>query len=151
MTSGDRDPASGPRGRSGVPDLPALPAKYQAADAVAGGRVLPSLHRAQPDRGHTVRVDAARRDGSTSEMIYDCFQQVAHLPEAFTLEPGDVIATGTPAGIGAVRQPFPEGLRTVGEAVRVEIDRIGSLTNTTVEEPDGFVVDQVEAEPAWAL
>ena len=40
-------------------------------------------------------------------MIYDCFQQVAHLSQAFTLEPGDVIATGTPAGIGAVRQPFP--------------------------------------------
>ncbi len=40
-------------------------------------------------------------------MIYDCFQQVAHLSEAFTLEPGDVIATGTPAGIGAVRQPLP--------------------------------------------
>ena len=46
-------------------------------------------------------------------MIYNCYQPVAHLSEAFTLEPGDVIATGTPAGIGAVRQPFPEGLLKV--------------------------------------
>ena len=54
--------------------------------------------------------DELRQDGNTREMIYNCFQQVAHLSEAFTLEPGDVIATGTPAGIGAVRQPFPDGL-----------------------------------------
>ena len=66
--------------------------------------------------------DELRQDGSTGEMIYDCFQQVAHLSEAFTLEPGDAIATGTPAGIGAVRQPFPEGLLKVGDAVRVEIE-----------------------------
>ena len=94
--------------------------------------------------------DELRQDGSTSEMIYDCFQQVAHLTEAFTLEPGDVIATGTPAGIGAVRQPFPEGLLKVGDSVRVEINGIGSLENTVVEEPEGFVVAEDGAEPAWA-
>ena len=94
--------------------------------------------------------DELRQDGNTSEMIYDCFQQVAHLSEAFTLEPGDVIATGTPAGIGAVRQPFPEGLLKVGDVVRVEIEGIGTLENTVVEEPDGFVVAEAEQEPAWA-
>ena len=78
-------------------------------------------------------------------MIYDCFQQVAHLSQAFTLEPGDVIATGTPAGIGAVRQPFPEGLLKVGDTVRIEIEGIGTLENTVVEEPDGFVVEEAEA------
>ena len=94
--------------------------------------------------------DELRQDGNTSEMIYDCFQQVAHLSEAFTLEPGDVIATGTPAGIGAVRQPFPEGLLKVGDVVRVEIEGIGTLENTVVEEPDGFLVAEVLQEPAWA-
>ena len=94
--------------------------------------------------------DELRQDGNTSEMIYDCFQQVAHLSEAFTLEPGDVIATGTPAGIGAVRQPFPEGLLKVGDVVRVEIEGIGMLENTVVEEPDGFVVAEAGQEPAWA-
>ena len=51
-----------------------------------------------------------------------------------------MIATGTPAGIGAVRQPFPEGLLKVGDNVRVEIEGIGELENTVVEEPEGFVV-----------
>jgi 2-keto-4-pentenoate hydratase/2-oxohepta-3-ene-1,7-dioic acid hydratase in catechol pathway len=51
-----------------------------------------------------------RQNGNTGEMVFNCFEQVSHLSEAFTLEPGDVIATGTPAGVGAARQPFPEGL-----------------------------------------
>jgi 2-keto-4-pentenoate hydratase/2-oxohepta-3-ene-1,7-dioic acid hydratase in catechol pathway len=93
--------------------------------------------------------DELRQDGNTSEMIYDCDRQVAHLSEAFTLEPGDVIATGTPAGIGAVRQPFPEGLLKVGDVVRVEIEGIGELENTVVAEPEGFVVKQTEEAPAW--
>ena len=79
-------------------------------------------------------------------MIYNCFQQVAHLSEAFTLERGDVIATGTPAGIGAVRQPFPDGLLKVGDVVRVEIDGIGELRNTVVEEPDGYLAPAAESE-----
>ena len=93
--------------------------------------------------------DELRQDGNTGEMIYDCFQQVAHLSQAFTLEPGDVIATGTPAGIGAVRQPFPEGLLKVGDIVRVEIEGIGTLENTVVEEPEGFVVEGAEEGLAW--
>jgi 2-keto-4-pentenoate hydratase/2-oxohepta-3-ene-1,7-dioic acid hydratase in catechol pathway len=84
--------------------------------------------------------DELRQDGNTSEMVFDCFQQVSHLSEAFTLEPGDVIATGTPAGIGATVQPFPEGLLKVGDVVRIEIDGIGSLRNEVVPEPDGFLV-----------
>jgi 2-keto-4-pentenoate hydratase/2-oxohepta-3-ene-1,7-dioic acid hydratase in catechol pathway len=94
--------------------------------------------------------DELRQDGSTGDMIYNCFQQVAHLSEAFTLERGDVIATGTPAGIGAVRQPFPEGLLKVGDVVRVEIDGIGVLENTVIDEPEGFVVPESDEVPAWA-
>jgi 2-keto-4-pentenoate hydratase/2-oxohepta-3-ene-1,7-dioic acid hydratase in catechol pathway len=86
-----------------------------------------------------------RQDASTAEMVFDCFQQVSHLSEAFTLEPGDVIATGTPAGVGLGRQPFGEYLLHVGDTVRVEIERIGELVNTVVEEPEGFL-----AEPASA-
>ena len=94
--------------------------------------------------------DELRQDGNTREMIYDCYEQVAHLSAAFTLEPGDVIATGTPAGIGAVRQPFPEGLLKVGDVVRVEIEGIGELQNTVIEEPDGYLRREAEAEFAWA-
>jgi 2-keto-4-pentenoate hydratase/2-oxohepta-3-ene-1,7-dioic acid hydratase in catechol pathway len=80
-----------------------------------------------------------RQDGNTADMVFDCFQQVSHLSEAFTLEPGDVVATGTPAGVGAAVQPFPEGLLKVGDEVRVEIDGIGELVNPIVEEPEGFL------------
>jgi 2-keto-4-pentenoate hydratase/2-oxohepta-3-ene-1,7-dioic acid hydratase in catechol pathway len=85
--------------------------------------------------------DEKRQDGNTREMVFDCFQQLSHLSEAFTLEPGDVIATGTPAGVGASFHPFPQGLLTVGDDVRIEIDRIGELRNEVVAEPPGFVVD----------
>jgi 2-keto-4-pentenoate hydratase/2-oxohepta-3-ene-1,7-dioic acid hydratase in catechol pathway len=94
--------------------------------------------------------DELRQDGNTREMIYNCFKQVAHLSAAFTLEPGDVIATGTPAGIGAVRQPFPQGLLKVGDVVRIEIDGIGELRNTVVEEPEGYLAPDVHLEEAWA-
>ncbi|HET9164291.1 MAG TPA: fumarylacetoacetate hydrolase family protein [Solirubrobacterales bacterium] len=88
--------------------------------------------------------DELRQDARTSEMVFDCFQQVSHLSEAFTLEPGDVIATGTPAGVGLGRQPVRDNLLHVGETVRVEIEGIGELVNRVVEEPDGFVAG---AEP----
>jgi 2-keto-4-pentenoate hydratase/2-oxohepta-3-ene-1,7-dioic acid hydratase in catechol pathway len=80
-----------------------------------------------------------RQDARTGEMVFDCFQQVSHLSEAFTLEPGDAIATGTPAGVGLGRQPVRDNLLHVGSAVRVEIEGIGELVNTVVEEPDGFL------------
>jgi 2-keto-4-pentenoate hydratase/2-oxohepta-3-ene-1,7-dioic acid hydratase in catechol pathway len=83
--------------------------------------------------------DEVRQDARTSEMVFDCFQQVSHLSEAFTLEPGDVIATGTPSGVGLGRQPVRDNLLHVGDTVRVEIKGIGELVNSVVEEPEGFV------------
>jgi 2-keto-4-pentenoate hydratase/2-oxohepta-3-ene-1,7-dioic acid hydratase in catechol pathway len=83
--------------------------------------------------------DDLRQDASTAEMVFDCFQQVSHLSEAFTLEPGDVIATGTPAGVGLGRQPVRDNLLHVGDTVRVEIENVGELVNTVVEEPEGFL------------
>jgi 2-keto-4-pentenoate hydratase/2-oxohepta-3-ene-1,7-dioic acid hydratase in catechol pathway len=82
-----------------------------------------------------------RQDASTAGMVFDCFQQVSHLSEAFTLEPGDVIATGTPSGVGIGRKPIRENVLHVGETVRVEIERVGELVNTVVEEPDGYLAD----------
>ncbi len=80
-----------------------------------------------------------RQDASTAEMVFDCAQQVAHLSEAFTLEPGDTIATGTPAGVGLGRKPVRENILHVGQTVQVEIERIGELVNTVVAEPDGYL------------
>ncbi len=86
--------------------------------------------------------DERRQDGSTAEMVFGCFEQVAHLSEAFTLEPGDVIATGTPAGVGSAYEPFPEGFLKVGDTVRIQIDGIGELRNTVIAEPQGYLAGE---------
>jgi 2-keto-4-pentenoate hydratase/2-oxohepta-3-ene-1,7-dioic acid hydratase in catechol pathway len=86
--------------------------------------------------------DERRQDGHTGDMLFDCFAQVSHLSEAMTLEPGDVIATGTPAGVGAAIQPFPAGLLRAGDTVRVEIEGIGELVNSVVTEPDGYLAPE---------
>jgi 2-keto-4-pentenoate hydratase/2-oxohepta-3-ene-1,7-dioic acid hydratase in catechol pathway len=77
--------------------------------------------------------DDLRQDASTKEMIFDCFQQIETLSTAFTLEPGDLIATGTPAGVGVFRKP-PAFLRA-GDTVRIEIEGIGTLENPVIDEP----------------
>ena len=46
-----------------------------------------------------------RQESNTKELIFDCFALVEHLSTAFTLEPGDVIATGTPSGVGIGMKP----------------------------------------------
>jgi 2-keto-4-pentenoate hydratase/2-oxohepta-3-ene-1,7-dioic acid hydratase in catechol pathway len=72
------------------------------------------------------------QDGHTSLMIWPVAELVAFVSETITLEPGDVIATGTPAGIGAARTP-PVFLRD-GDVVEVEIDRVG-LLETAISAP----------------
>ena len=73
-----------------------------------------------------------RQNGNTGEMVFNCFQQVSHLSEAFTLEPGDVIATGTPSGVAHARKP-PAWMKA-GDKVEVEVERIGVLANPIVDE-----------------
>jgi 2-keto-4-pentenoate hydratase/2-oxohepta-3-ene-1,7-dioic acid hydratase in catechol pathway len=75
-----------------------------------------------------------RQDSSTKQLIFDCFTLVEHLSTAFTLEPGDVIATGTPGGVGIAMKP-PRLLK-VGDVMRVEIDGLGALENEVVPEPE---------------
>lgn len=64
-----------------------------------------------------------KQDAPTSDMLVDVWSLIAYASAAFTLEPGDVVATGTPSGIGPM-QP--------GDEVTVEIDGIGKLTNRVV-------------------
>jgi 2-keto-4-pentenoate hydratase/2-oxohepta-3-ene-1,7-dioic acid hydratase in catechol pathway len=67
------------------------------------------------------------QDSSTSLMIFSVAEIVAYVSRAITLEPGDLIATGTPAGVGAFRDP-QIWLRP-GDEVTIEIDGLGALTN----------------------
>jgi 2-keto-4-pentenoate hydratase/2-oxohepta-3-ene-1,7-dioic acid hydratase in catechol pathway len=80
-----------------------------------------------------------RQDGSTSDMIFDCFDQVATLSTVFTLQPGDLVSTGTPAGVGIAMDP--PALLHPGSTVRIEVEGIGTLENPVVAEPDdsGFI------------
>ncbi|WP_088142668.1 fumarylacetoacetate hydrolase family protein [Achromobacter xylosoxidans] len=74
-----------------------------------------------------------RQDGNTAEMRFNIFDQIEELSSAMTLEPGDVLATGTPAGIGAARQP-PLFLAP-GDVVRMHIEGIGDIRNRVVAAP----------------
>jgi 2-keto-4-pentenoate hydratase/2-oxohepta-3-ene-1,7-dioic acid hydratase in catechol pathway len=67
------------------------------------------------------------QDSHTSNMIFSVAEIVAHVSRSITLEPGDLIATGTPAGVGAFRDP-PVWLEP-GDEVTIEIEGLGALTN----------------------
>ncbi len=75
-----------------------------------------------------------RQRSNTGQLIFSCFAQVAVLSTVCTLEPGDVVTTGTPDGVGAAMKP-PRFLRP-GDVVRIEIDGLGHIENTVVQEPD---------------
>lgn len=78
--------------------------------------------------------DELRQEARLGDMIHGVSAQIAHLTAAFTLEPGDVIFTGTPAGVGAGRSP--QIWLKAGDRVRVEIERVGVLENPIIDEPD---------------
>ncbi len=69
-----------------------------------------------------------RQASNTSQLIYSVSELIAYLSRTVTLHPGDVIATGTPAGVGHAKKP-PLYLRD-GDVVEVEVDGIGRLSNT---------------------
>ena len=69
-----------------------------------------------------------KQNGSTADMIFDVRYLIAHLSRAFTLNPGDIILTGTPSGVGKGQNP-PQFLAD-GSSVSIEIEPIGKLTNT---------------------
>lgn len=73
-----------------------------------------------------------RQNSNTRHLIFDCFDAIEHLTQAFTLDAGDVLFMGTPAGVGAAMKP-PSWLKE-GDKVRVEIDKLGYIENTVAKE-----------------
>ena len=71
------------------------------------------------------------QDSSTAQMVFGVAEIVAHASRGLTLEPGDLIATGTPPGVGFARKP-PSFLQP-GDTVKLEITGLGSLENTVKE------------------
>ncbi len=74
-----------------------------------------------------------RQEVNTRELIFNVWEQIAYLSTVMTLEPGDILATGTPSGVGVAMKP-PQ-FRQVGDVMRVEIDGIGHIENLVVHEP----------------
>ena len=82
--------------------------------------------------------DDLRQDGNTRQMIFNCYDMIAYLSQAMTLEPGDVITTGTPSGVGVKMQP--RGYMKPGQTAKIEIEGIGTLFNIVIEEPDNLTI-----------
>jgi len=83
----------------------------------------------------TARVDGQTvQDSTTGDMIFPVARCIAILSEVMTLEPGDVIATGTPSGVGYARKPEPLFLKP-GMTVEVEVEGVGVLRNAVADDP----------------
>ena len=111
-------------------DLPLGPSLVPAGELGDGSglRVRSWLTRASGPAGEPVLM----QDGNTSDMLFGVAELVSIISREVTLEPGDVIVTGTPSGVGVFRDPpvFMEP----GDVVRVEVEGLGSLTNPIADE-----------------
>ena len=81
--------------------------------------------------------DELRQEDNTLKLKFSCGALIEHLSKALTLEPGDVIATGTPGGVAVVMKP-PKWLKE-GDVMKLEVERIGTLINRIIKEPDDAV------------
>ncbi len=82
----------------------------------------------------TLLNGAVMQDSSTRHLVFNCYDQIAYLTQAFTLLPGDVIATGTPGGVGVAKTP-PLFMKA-GDRVRIEIEKIGAIEQQIIPEPE---------------
>jgi 2-keto-4-pentenoate hydratase/2-oxohepta-3-ene-1,7-dioic acid hydratase in catechol pathway len=74
--------------------------------------------------------DELRQNSNTCHMMFNCYEMIAYLSQAMTLEVGDVISTGTPSGVGVKMKP--RGYLKAGQTVKIEIEGIGTLVNAVI-------------------
>ena len=96
------------------------------------GPLVPASEIPDP---HNLRIRAivsgeVLQDSTTANLIFGVDEVISYVSQTTTLEPGDLILTGTPAGVGVFRDP--QRLLKPGDEVTIEIERIGSLTNPVV-------------------
>ncbi len=75
-----------------------------------------------------------RQDSNTRHLVFDCYDQIETLTKAFTLEAGDLIMTGTPAGVGIGFKPMI--YLKENDVVKIEIENIGVIENKVIKEPE---------------
>lgn len=105
------------------------------ADEIADPGALRIRSWRIPSSGPRAGDEMPMQDGTTANMIFDIPTLIEFVSAVITLEPGDVISTGTPAGVGVFRDP-PVFLEP-GDRVRCEVERVGSVENTVVDRSDG--------------
>jgi len=96
------------------------------------GPLVPASELPDP---HALRIRAivngeVLQDSTTANFVFGVDEVIAHAAKTMTFEPGDLILTGTPAGVGVFRDP--QRLLQPGDEVTIEIERIGTLTNPVV-------------------
>jgi 2-keto-4-pentenoate hydratase/2-oxohepta-3-ene-1,7-dioic acid hydratase in catechol pathway len=74
-----------------------------------------------------------RQNSTTKNMVFNVYEIIHHLSRVMTLEPCDIIATGTPAGVGFALKPQPKFLQDC-DVVKIKIEKIGVLENTVIKE-----------------
>ena len=97
-----------------------------------GPVLVPAAEVANP---HDLRIRAivsgeVLQDSTTANLIFGVDEIISHASQTMTLEPGDLILTGTPAGVGVFRDP--QRLLQPGDEVTIEIEGVGALTNPVV-------------------
>jgi 2,4-didehydro-3-deoxy-L-rhamnonate hydrolase len=99
-----------------------------------GPRLVPREEIADPQQLgiRCILNGETMQDSSTSQMIFSVAEIIAYVSQVITLEPGDLIATGTPAGVGVFKDP--KVLLKDGDEVSIEIDGLGTLTNPVRKE-----------------
>lgn len=94
------------------------------------GPIVPAVEVGDLSAGLRVRTRVngeVVQDGNTADIVYTLESTLSLISRTFTLQPGDLLATGTPEGVGYTRTP--EWLLRPGDTVEVEVDRLGTLTN----------------------
>jgi 2-keto-4-pentenoate hydratase/2-oxohepta-3-ene-1,7-dioic acid hydratase in catechol pathway len=117
--------------------LPLGPVLVTADEVRAGGATGDGRNlRVRSWRTAAAGPDANRpfqmQDGNTSDLLFSVAELISLISEEVTLEPGDVIVTGTPSGVGVFREP--QIFLEPGDLVTVEVERIGRLTNPVTDE-----------------
>jgi 2-keto-4-pentenoate hydratase/2-oxohepta-3-ene-1,7-dioic acid hydratase in catechol pathway len=108
-----------------------MSATFVTLDEIGRDPSLPVRSWRVPAFGPNAGVDVAMQDALTSDLIFDIPTLIAFVSASITLEPGDVIVTGTPSGVGVFRDP-PVYLEP-GDVVRVAIEGVGSVQNPVVD------------------
>jgi 2-keto-4-pentenoate hydratase/2-oxohepta-3-ene-1,7-dioic acid hydratase in catechol pathway len=130
LAPGERGDGQWLRAKGSDTFLP-MGATFAATDEVPDPRALRLRSWRIPGAGPEAGRPVAMQDATTADMIWGVPELIEFVSRAITLEPGDVIATGTPAGVGVFRTP-PVFLQP-GDRVRCEVDRLGWVENPVVD------------------